>query len=95
MKTYCVYLLTNQTNKVLYVGVTNNLRRRLYEHRRKSVAGFTKKYNLYKLVWFEQTEDIRSAIAREKEIKGWRREKKNRLVEDINPDWRDLSEEWT
>ena len=92
---YHVYLLTNWNNKVMYVGVTSDLKRRLFEHRNKSVEGFTAKYNVHKLVYYEATSDVQSAIAREKEIKKWRREKKNRLVERINPDWRDLSAGWT
>jgi len=90
-KNYFVYLLTNWNNRVIYVGVTNDLCRRIHEHKNKLVAGFTSKYNLCKLVYFEQTNDINAAIAREKEIKKWRREKKNRLVEKINSEWSDLS----
>jgi len=74
--------------------VTNNLERRIYEHRNKLIPGFTSKYNVHKLVYFEETNDINAALAREKEIKGWRREKKNRLVEQTNPSWADLSEGW-
>ena len=77
---YYVYLLTNKNDKVMYVGVTNNLERRVYEHKTKMVPGFTEKYNVNKLVYFEETTDVRAAIAREKEIKKWRREKKNNLV---------------
>ena len=91
---YYVYLLTNWNNKVMYVGVTNDLHRRLYEHKHKSVPGFTSRYNVYKLVYFEHHTDILEAIAREKEIKKWRREKKNQLVESMNPEWKDLSAEW-
>ena len=93
-KQYYVYLLTNWNNKVIYVGITNDLRRRLFEHKNKLVKGFTEKYNVTKLIYFETTTDVTSAIAREKEIKKWRREKKNRLVETINPDWKDLSTGW-
>lgn len=89
---YYVYLLTNSNNHVMYVGVTNDLRRRVYEHKNKLVKGFTEKYNVNKLVYFEQTLDIVSAITREKEIKKWRREKKNNLVIQVNPNWNDLSE---
>ena len=78
----------------MYVGVTNNLERRIYEHRHKLVKGFTEKYNVSRLVYFEETSDIVSAIAREKEIKKWRRGKKNSLVASINPEWKDLSEDW-
>ena len=93
-KTYYVYLLTNWNNKVMYVGVSNNLERRLYEHKNKLVKGFTEKYNVNKLVYFEETEDVTAAIAREKEIKKWRREKKNQLVNRMNPNWEDLSSGW-
>ncbi len=89
-KCYYVYLLTNRNNAVMYVGVTNNLLRRIYEHKNKSIPGFTQKYNVYKLVYFEQTHDVKSAIEREKQIKKWRREKKNALVEAINPHWQEL-----
>ncbi len=78
----------------MYVGVTNNLRRRIYEHKNKLIKGFTEKYNVNKLVYFEETQDIIAAIAREKEIKKWRREKKNQLVNRINPTWKELSLEW-
>jgi putative endonuclease len=91
-KRYYVYLLTNWNNKVMYVGVTNDLKRRLYEHKNRLVKGFTDKYNVHKLVYFEETNDVRSAIAREKEIKKWRRQKKNNLVLGVNPKWNDLSE---
>jgi putative endonuclease len=79
---------------VMYVGVTNNLDRRVYEHKAKLAAGFTEKYNVNKLVYFEMTNDVRAAIAREKEIKKWRREKKNNLVVTTNPEWKDLSHGW-
>jgi putative endonuclease len=91
-KNYYVYLLTNWNNKVIYIGVTNDLHRRVYEHKNKLFEGFSKKYNLSKLVYFEETCDINAAIAREKEIKKWRREKKDKLIEQINPEWKDLSE---
>ena len=89
-KTFYVYILTNWNNKVIYVGMTNNLQRRIYEHKNKLVNGFTKKYNVAKLVYFEETNDVKSAIAREKEIKKWRRAKKNQLVESLNPDWKEI-----
>jgi putative endonuclease len=92
--TYYVYLLTNWNNKVMYLGVTNNLKRRLYKHKNKVVKGFTEKYNVNKLVYFEETQDVTAAIAREKEIKKWRREKKNQLVNRMNPNWKDLSSGW-
>lgn len=93
-KTYYVYLLTNWNNKVMYVGVTSNLERRVYEHKNKLVEGFTEKYNVNKLVCFETTNDVMAAIEREKQIKKWRREKKNLLVIGMNPEWKDLSLEW-
>ena len=89
-----VYILTNWNNKVMYIGMTNNLERRLHEHKSKLVDGFTRKYNVNKLVYFEHTTDVHAALAREKEIKKWRREKKDKLVVSMNPDWRDLSLEW-
>lgn len=86
--------MTNWNNNVIYVGVTSDLERRVYEHKNKLIKGFTEKYNINKLVYFEETEDVNSAIAREKEIKKWRREKKNRLVEKLNIRWEDLSLKW-
>lgn len=94
MKTYFVYILTNHNNKVMYIGVTNDLERRLYEHKHKLIPGFTEKYNVARLVHFEQFSDPRNAIAREKHIKGWKRARKNALVEESNPQWDDLSLEW-
>ena len=92
MKNYYVYILTNWNNKVMYVGVTNDLNRRLYEHKNGLVDGFTKKYNVHKLVYCEDCGSIIDAISREKEIKGWKREKKNQLVESLNPEWKELSD---
>ncbi|MCL2790832.1 MAG: GIY-YIG nuclease family protein [Desulfobulbus sp.] len=94
MPNFYVYLLTNHNNKVMYIGVTNDLVRRIYEHKTKQVAGFTEKYNVNKLVYAEETSDVHAALAREKEMKKWRREKKNRLVTAANPEWKDLSEGW-
>lgn len=91
---YYVYILTNWNNKVMYTGVTNHLERRLYEHKNGLTKGFTKKYNVHKLVWFDTTSDIYSAIQKEKQIKGWTRAKKNALVQETNPEWKDLSEHW-
>jgi putative endonuclease len=91
---YYVYMLTNWNNKVMYIGMTNDLERRLFEHKHKLVDGFTKKYNVNKLVYYEYTTDVHAAIAREKELKKWRREKKNNLVMTQNPEWVDLSERW-
>ena len=78
----------------MYIGITNNLERRLYEHKHQLADGFTKRYNVHKLVYYETTEDVRSAIAREKQLKSWRRPKKNALVDSVNPTRRDLSEDW-
>ncbi len=91
MKQYFVYILTNKFNKVLYIGVTNNLERRMYEHKNKLIDGFTKKYNLKKLVYFQETNDVESAIKREKQLKNWHRDWKMKLISDFNPDWKDLS----
>ena len=90
---YYVYILTN-ISRTLYVGVTNNLERRMYKHKRKLIAGFTRKYNLTMLVYFEATSDVQSALAREKQIKGWTREKKIALIEEQNAMWQDLSSGW-
>lgn len=88
---YYVYMMTNWANNVLYIGVTNDLRRRTLEHKTKTVPGFTQRYNLHKLVYFEDYTNINQAIDREKQLKGWKREKKNQLVNEFNEDWRDLS----
>lgn len=90
MRHYYIYILTNKNNRVLYIGVTNDLLRRMYEHRSKLIEGFTKKYNLNKLVYFEDFKDINEAIAAEKKIKGWLRSKKISLIESKNPKWQDL-----
>jgi putative endonuclease len=90
---YCVYIMTNSHNTVLYTGVTNNLQRRVMEHRARKGSTFTKKYNLDKLVYFECGNDVRTAIFREKQIKAGSRKKKFDLIESINPDWKDLFEE--
>jgi putative endonuclease len=88
---YCVYIMTNRA-RTLYTGVTNDLRRRVHEHREKLVPGFTKRYDIDRLVYYEVTADVRSAIAREKQIKGWRREKKLSLIESMNPGWENLGD---
>ena len=88
---YFVYILSNWDDSVLYIGVTGNLPRRLYEHRNGLVDGFTKKYNIHKLVYYEQTSDVYSAISREKQLKNWNRSKKNALIQQTNPQWLDLS----
>ncbi|MGI6434110.1 MAG: GIY-YIG nuclease family protein [Syntrophomonadaceae bacterium] len=90
---YYVYIMTNWNNKVLYIGITNNLGRRVYEHKNKLVNGFTAKYNVNKLVYFDSTSDVKSAISREKQIKGWTRRKKNELIASLNPGWDDLSDD--
>src|SRR5258708_37279490 len=92
MKHYYVYIMTNRS-KTLCTGVTNNLQRRMYEHKHHLVAGFTSKYQITRLVYFEETSDVNAALAREKHIKGWVRAKKVALIESSNPDWRALSEE--
>jgi putative endonuclease len=90
MNTYYIYFMSNVSNDVLYIGVTNNLLRRCYEHKAHLVEGFTKKYNVTKLVYYESSQDIESAIQREKQFKGWRRDKKNKLINAFNPEWDDL-----
>ncbi len=92
-KQYYVYILTNKSNKVLYIGVTNNLERRVFEHKNKLVKGFTERYNLTKLVYYEVTNDIHSAMEREKQLKNWHRDWKMNLIGSFNPAWRDLSED--
>jgi putative endonuclease len=92
-KEYYVYIITNKSNRVLYTGVTNDLRKRIYEHKNKLVKGFTSRYNVEKLVYYDICEDIEIAILREKQIKGWLRRKKVALIGSMNPEWNDLSEE--
>ena len=93
MKTYYVYIMTNHSG-TLYTGVTNNLERRVYEHKHKLVPGFASKYKITKLVYYEEGNDMDEALAREKQIKGWVRRKKIALIESINPEWKDLSLSW-
>lgn len=88
-----VYILTNKNNTTLYIGVTNNIERRLYEHRNKLVEGFSSKYNLNKLIYLEETNNIKDAIQREKQLKGWRRDKKINLIKQQNPDFIELLQE--
>ena len=90
---YYVYILASDSRRT-YIGVTNDLRRRVWQHRNKRVVGFTADYNITSLVHFETTPDVRSAISREKELKGWRREKKVALIERENLGWRDLAADW-
>jgi len=93
VKQYYVYIMTNKS-KTLYTGVTDNLERRVYEHKNKLVEGFTKRYNITKLVYYEETNNVQIAIEREKQIKGWLRRRKIALIESMNPKWADLSDEW-
>jgi len=90
MENYCVYMMSNETNSVLYIGVTNDIKRRYVEHCSGVIDGFTKKYRAHKLVYLERYSCIVDAIAREKQLKKWRREKKNMLVNQQNPSWKDL-----
>lgn len=92
-KSYCVYILANKPNGVLYIGVTNDLIRRILEHKEGKVPGFTKKYDCKTLVWFDTTNDVGAAIMKEKQIKKWKRDWKIRLIEEKNPAWRDLYED--
>ena len=92
-KDYFVYIMSN-TSKTLYTGVTNDLLRRVMEHKEGKIKGFTSRYNLKKLVYFEEGHSIEEALYREKQIKGWLRQKKINLIEEMNPDWSDLSEGW-
>ncbi|MBS4015053.1 MAG: GIY-YIG nuclease family protein [Candidatus Latescibacteria bacterium] len=93
MKTYYVYIMINKS-KTLYTGVTSNLIKRVYEHKHKLVDSFTKKYNITRLVYYEETNNVMSAISREKQIKGWLRKKKIELIKSVNPKWQDLSKKW-
>ena len=93
MKEYYVYILTNRSG-TLYVGMTNDIVRRIQEHKEGRGSKFTSKYRINRLVYYESTNDVLSAIAREKQIKGWLRSKKIALIESVNPDWRDLSEDF-
>ncbi len=92
INSYDVYIMTNKSNNVLYVGYTNNLKRRAKEHKNKLIEGFTSKYNVSKLVYYENINTLDGAKAREKQVKGWLRQKKIKLIESINPNWEDLAE---
>jgi putative endonuclease len=94
MRMYYVYILASKKNGTLYTGVTNDIERRVYEHKHKLTPGFTSRYNVNRLVYYEEFNDIRDAIAREKQIKGWLRKKKIALIESMNPNWDDLSAGW-
>jgi len=91
MKAFYVYMMTNRSRVVLYTGITNSLMRRVWQHQHGEIEDFTRTYRVNRLVYYERFNDPRDAIAREEEIKGWRREKKNALVERVNPKWADLS----
>jgi len=93
MKKYYVYIMTNHSG-TLYTGVTNNLERRVYEHKNKLIPGFTSKYNITKLVYYEEENDVDAALIREKQIKGWKRARKIALIESKNPEWKDLGLAW-
>jgi len=93
-KTCAVYIMTNYSETSLYIGVTNNLQKRVWEHKNKVVDGFTKKYNVNKLVYYELTDSIDSAINREKQLKRWHRDWKINLIKEINPEFKDLSLDW-
>jgi putative endonuclease len=90
IKNYYVYILASKRNGTLYIGVTSNLAKRIYEHKHKLIGGFTKKYNVDRLVYYETTEDVESAILREKRLKKWKRQWKVELIEQKNPNWKDL-----
>ena len=91
MRQYCVYITTNKINTVLYIGVTSNLPKRMHEHKNKPVDGFTRKYKVDRLVYFEQTEDVQSALRREKQLKNWKRDWKIDIINKNNPEWKDLT----
>ena len=88
-----VYIMASKRNGTLYIGVTNDLALRVDEHRQGLVSGFTKRYDVHRLVYYEEHEDVRDAIVREKQMKKWRRRWKINLIEDVNPDWRDLCDD--
>jgi putative endonuclease len=94
MRLYYVYIMTNRHRSTLYTGLTNSLEHRILQHKSKSIEGFTSRYHLDRLVYYEETDDIGAAIGREKQIKGWTRAKKVALIESMNPHWQDLAEGW-
>lgn len=93
-KIYYVYIIASKRNGTLYVGITNDLKRRIYEHKNNLIKGFTQKYNIHNLVYYEETNDVNIAIEREKQIKSWSRKKKLALIEKDNPIWNDLAEKF-
>ena len=93
--TYYVYILASKRNGTLYIGVTNDLERRLYEHKNNLVEGFTSRYNVHRLVYYEDVNNIQSALQREKQLKRWTRKWKIELIEKVNPEWRDLGDDVT
>ena len=95
MHHYYVYILATKQNGTLYIGVTNDLERRIYEHKSNLIDGFTRTYNIHRLVYYEETTDIPGALQREKQLKAWQRKWKIQLIEELNPEWRDLSSSWT
>jgi len=93
VKNYYVYIIAGKSG-TLYVGITSNIKKRVYEHKNRLIPGFTDKYGIDRLLYFEAMTDVSSAIKREKQIKAWRREKKVKLIDSLNPQWKDLSEDW-
>ena len=93
MKEYYVYIMASRSG-VLYIGVTSNLNQRVFKHKNETIEGFSQKYKTKKLVYFEVCTDVEAAITREKQLKGWRRSKKDALIDQMNPEWRDLSRGW-
>lgn len=93
MRTYFTYIVANKRRGIPYTGMTKNLKIRVHQHKQKLLKGFTSRYNLNRLVWFEEFQWVQDAIAREKEIKGWTRKKKIELIESLNPTWKDLYED--
>ena len=93
MKKYFIYIMASQRNGTLYIGVTSDIIRRVYEHKNNLIKGFTEKYKVHQLVYVEETDDVSAAITREKQLKKWKRNWKLRLIEELNPKWKDLYEE--
>jgi putative endonuclease len=94
MNKYYIYILTNKSDNLYYTGVTNNIIRRIYEHKNKLIEGYTSRYNLNIFVYYEEYNDVNQAIAREKEVKDWRREKKRELILSLNPEYKDLYDDF-